>query len=101
MKDSENKETVCFLELKGRKLDDAIKQVLSTHEHVKALAKEKIGREHIQHTAWKACICLHGQAPRSGKRLEEQLKREFGKGNVCIKHGKNYKLGKFLRENTI
>lgn len=65
IKDGEKREIVCFLELKGRNLDDAVKQVLSTRERVVALSKEEIERKHHPNITWKACICLHGTAPRN------------------------------------
>jgi hypothetical protein len=97
LKTDADQETVCFLELKGSSLDHAVKQVLSTYQHVKALAEEKIGREQLTDIAKKACICMHGQAPRNGQRLKDDLIKEFGKGNVCIRHVKHYQLGEFLR----
>lgn len=103
LKDGEGREIVCFLELKGKKLDDAINQVLSTHQRVVALAREKIDRQQLQNNVgWKACICLHGQAPRNGARIENQLIEKFGKSNVRIKHGIKHDklLGEFLREKT-
>src|SRR5205085_6238315 len=66
-KDDEDRELVCLLELKGRKLEDAVKQVLNTHRHIRALSNEKIPLKQHQHIAWKICICLHGQAPRSSQ----------------------------------
>lgn len=103
LKDDQDREIVCFLELKGKKLEDAIKQVISMHQRVLALAREKIDREQLQNNVgWKACICLHGQAPRNGARIENQLIEKFGKGNVRIKHGVKHDklLGEFLREKT-
>ncbi|MGH2478801.1 MAG: hypothetical protein ACRDHW_03995 [Ktedonobacteraceae bacterium] len=102
-KDSEPKEIVCFLELKGKKLEDAIRQVLSTRESLQALAIEEINRKHHQYITWKVCICLHGHAPRPGQHNIDELIKKFGKNNILIKHGmKQYKLlGSFLREQTM
>lgn len=99
-KDNEQKEAVCFLELKGKKLEDAIKQVLSTQEALHSLIKEKINKRQHQHITWKVCICLHGHAPRPGQHNIDELVKKFGKNNILIKHGmKQYKLlGDFLRE---
>lgn len=99
-KDAENREVTCFLELKGRKLEEAVEQVISTFHHVKALTLEKIDKEWHPHLVWKACICLHGQSPRPGNRVKELLKKEFG-GNVRIKYGIKHdkeEFGLFLRE---
>lgn len=99
-KNSDDKEIVCFLELKGKKLDDAIKQVLSTHQRILVLAKEEVDRKQQALIFWKVCICLHGQAPRSGQHSVDELIKRFGRDNVLVKHGvKHYKLlGTFLRE---
>jgi hypothetical protein len=98
-KNNDDKEIVCFLELKGKKLEDAIRQVLSTHQRIVILAKEEIDRKLHAYIVWKVCICLHGQAPRSGQQSVDQLIKTFGKDNVLVKHGvKHYKLlGTFLR----
>lgn len=99
-KDSEQKEIACFLELKGKKLEDAIRQVLSTRESLQALVKTKIERKQQQYITWKVGICLHGHAPRPGQHNIDELIKNFGKSNILIKHGmKQYKLlGSFLRE---
>lgn len=98
-KNNDDNEIVCFLELKGKKLEDAIKQVLSTHQCITVLAKEEIDRKQHAYIFWKVCICLHGQAPRSGQQSIDQLIKTFGRENVLVKHGvKHYKLlGTFLR----
>ncbi|HVB20634.1 MAG TPA: hypothetical protein VNG51_01635 [Ktedonobacteraceae bacterium] len=100
-KDEEDKEIVCFLELKGKDLDGAIKQVLHTYQKVLELSKARVGKYH-QLIAWKVCICLHGQAPRNRQSNIDQLITVFGKSNIRIKHGiKQYTLlGSFLREQT-
>lgn len=103
LKDGEDREIVCFLELKGKNLGDAKEQVFSTEQRVLALAKEKISQERLKSSiGWKVCICLHGQAPRNRTRIEDELKDKFGKDNVRIKHGvKHDKLfGEFLRKKT-
>ncbi len=102
-KDDENKETVCFLELKGKRLEDATKQVISTYNRVKSLSREEIGRDQYPYITWKVCICMHGQAPRDTQRIADQLIEKFGKGNILIKHGtKHYQLlGVFLRKQTL
>src|SRR5579859_7057861 len=41
-KDNANSEAVCFLELKGKHLDEAVKQILSTYQRVRELAREKL-----------------------------------------------------------
>ncbi|MEO8974056.1 MAG: hypothetical protein ABI406_20910 [Ktedonobacteraceae bacterium] len=97
-KDNEKREIVCYLELKGGKLENAKKQVLNTHKRVRVLSEDKLGKL-IEPVIWKACICLHGQAPRNGQRIVDELISIFGKNNVRIKHGvKHFKLlGEFLR----
>src|SRR5437773_10121294 len=62
-KKAEKSEVICFLELKGTKLETAVKQVTETHEHVDALSKEEIHSRHHSNFKWRICICLHGSAP--------------------------------------
>jgi hypothetical protein len=99
-KDNQNREVICFLELKGKKLDIAVQQVISTHQYFKELLKSTGTQKQSQHLTYKACICLHGHAPRNDQRSEKSLIDIFGKENIRIKHGvKHYKLlGAFLRE---
>jgi hypothetical protein len=96
--DKEDKEIVCFLEPKGTDLKVAAKQVEQTHKHTAALSNENIHRKHHQHITWRICICLRGQAPSTNQRIRDQLKQNFGKGNVEIKHGiTRHDIGPLLR----
>jgi len=97
-KDNEIKEVVCFMELKGKNISIAIKQILDTHERVIAISKQEIAREHHSRIHWKACICLHGSAPKRNQRLEDKLAEKFGKENIRIR--RDVGLGDFLRGNT-
>lgn len=97
-KDDDNKEVICLLELKGKDLNSAIEQIIQTHRNIHMIAKEHLGK-HVQQILWKACICMHGQAPRNRQSDRDTLIRVFGKENVRIKHGTTHdtKLGFFLR----
>jgi len=102
MKESEYKEIVCFLELKGRNLEDAVRQVLSTRRRIVDLSYEEIDSKQHAHICWKACICLHGGAPRNMQSFADELVQVFGRGNIHIKHGVTHYqlLGDFLRKKT-
>ncbi len=97
-KHSEIKEVICFMELKGKNIGTAIKQILDTYERVVAIAKQEIVKEHHNHIKWKACICLHGSAPKRNQRLEDELAKKFGKENIRIR--RDVRLGDFLRSST-
>jgi hypothetical protein len=99
-RDNEVREIICFLELKGKKLENAAKQVISTFSHFSSLAPEVMRRRESGQFSCMVYICLHGQAPRNGQRCENQLKEIFGKGNVRIKHGVKHdrSIGTFLRQ---
>ncbi len=100
-KDGDIAEVVCFLELKGSGLKDASKQVLETHQHTIAVLKEISRKEQYQHVSWKVCICLHGQASRGSRHIQDELIQTFGKSNICIKHGiTKFDIGEILRKNT-
>lgn len=100
-KDNIDSEIVCFLELKGKHLDEAVKQILSTYQRLQELSREKLDRKQYQQVHWKACIFLHGHAPRNGQSSIDKLIKELGgKKNILIRHGiKQYtSLGLFFRE---
>lgn len=103
-KDKTSGEVLCFLELKGSGEEDAIKQILSTHDSMLALLKVRCtGKQYtsvLEHLVCKACICLHGHTPTGNQRAKETLSKRFGRGNVRFKYGvKHYKLlAEFLRE---
>jgi len=99
-KEIERDEALCFLELKGGRLDVAKEQVISTHSKVKQiLSVERIQ----QNIILKVCICMRQQAPSGFMRHEAELKRLFGRDHVRLKFGvKHYKeLGEFFRRKII
>lgn len=102
-KDNDQKEVVCFLELKGGKEKDAVEQIMSTYAGFKRLiAKNNSGQQPkvIENVLWKACILLHGTSPGTDSDAKNKLKKVFGK-NVSIKHGINKpfkELSDFLRQ---
>lgn len=99
--DGDITEVVCYLELKGSGLKDASKQVLETHQRTIAILKEKSRKEQYQHVSWKVRICLHGQASRSSRHIQDELIQTFGKSNICIKHGiTKFDMGDLLRKST-
>ncbi len=97
-KDGEIREVVCFMELKGKNIGAAIKQILDTYERVIAISKQAIARDQHSRINWKACICLHGSAPKRNQRLEDKLAEKFGKENIRIR--RDVGLGDFLRGKT-
>ncbi len=101
IKEIEPDETLCFLELKGARLDDAKEQIISTHRKLKQMVETEYIQQNI---ILKACVCMRQQAPSGSMRHEAELKRVFGKDNVHLKYGlnKHYtKLGDdFLRKRN-
>lgn len=97
-KEDNRAEIACFLELKGKKLEVAVKQIINTFRHAKMLVEREVEREQHPFVIWKVCICMQGQAPRNEQKSRDELKEIFGQ-HVRIKHGvKHYKeLGSFLR----
>ncbi len=100
MKEIEPGENLCFLELKGARLDDAAEQIINTYHKIKQILDTERIRQNI---TLKACVCKRQQAPSGYMRHEATLKNKFGRGNVLLKFGtKHYKeLGDFLRKRTI
>lgn len=101
-KEGKKAEVVCFLELKGKKLEDAVEQVHKTHMQLEAMSKEEIHRTHHPNFIWKVCICLSGQASSMShsQRIHDELKQKYGKGNVEIKHGMRHDIGPLLRKEA-
>jgi len=99
-KEIERDEVLCFLELKGGRLDDAKEQIISTHGKVTQI----LNTERIQQNViLKVCICMRQQAPSGFVRHEAELKRLFGRDHVRLKFGvKHYKeLGDFFRKQIV
>ena len=97
-KENDRAEIACFLELKGKKLEVAVKQVINTFRHAKMRIEREVEKEQHPYITWKVCICMQGQAPRNEQKSRDELENIFGP-HVRIKHGvKHYKeLGSFLR----
>jgi hypothetical protein len=95
-----NEKTCCFVELKGSKLETAIKQVINTYEYLKQEMKISLGRMGCQallkQISWKAYICTSGSVPRETKSYAKLLEATFGKGNYDIQGESD--LGVFLRK---
>ncbi len=98
--DGRRSEIVCLLELKGTNLEDAEKQVRETHEHLKLLFNALMYNDN-QNLIWRVCICLHNHAPNVNQRIRDRLKRDYGRGNVEIRHGvSHHDIGPLLRRDS-
>lgn len=95
-----NEKTCCFVELKGNKVDTAVKQVINTCEHLKQEMNASLGRMDCQRQlakiSWKAYICSHSSLPKGGQPHQKLLEGTFGKDNYSI--GGESDLGLFLRK---
>jgi hypothetical protein len=91
--------TCCFVELKGNKIDTAVKQVINTYERLKQEIKASLVRMDCQSLltkiSWKAYICSSAGFPRELQGHTERLAATFGKDNYSIQTKSN--LGQFLR----
>jgi hypothetical protein len=94
-----NEKTCCFVELKGSKLDTAVKQVINTCDRLKQEIKNSLGRMECQSLltkiSWKAYICLGSGVPRDLQDHRGRLEATFGKDNYSIQTKGD--LGLFLR----
>ncbi len=94
-----HEKTCCFVELKGNKVDMAVKQVVNTYEHLKEEIKASLKRRNCEaqmgKISWKACICLKGSVPKNPQDSRKLLEGTLGKGNYIIQAGRD--LGPFLR----
>lgn len=85
--DQSKKELLCFLELKGKDISHAVKQICNTYRHILKLIEQLLLRQQHQYILYSASICMHGTTP-NGKALareESNLRKLFGK-NIHIKH---------------
>lgn len=97
-----NEKTCCFVELKGSKVDTAVKQVINTCEYLKKELKASLGRMDCQSLltkiSWKAYICLDSRMPKDMRDCRVRLEATFGKDNYSIQTKGD--LGLFLRGET-
>lgn len=95
-REAEKKKILCLVELKGSNLKHAVKQITTTHKHLKEALQHSSGRDHLKHVTWKAYIFQHGQSPKDTIRYKAQLEEAFGKNNVEILRKED--IGPFLRK---
>jgi hypothetical protein len=96
------KEIACFLELKGKNFEQAVKQVCNTYKHIKILLEQYLEKAHHQKVIYSVSICMHGRAPSPKAALQgrEQLKNIFcvTDQHIEIRHGcRKHNLGNFIR----
>lgn len=96
--ENEQREMLCFLELKAAGLDKAAQQILSVYRKIKLLLETN----RIQLVTLKACVCMRHQVPLGDLRYAGELKRVFGPGNVHLKFGTRHyqQFGIILRSKT-
>jgi hypothetical protein len=98
------KESICFLELKGKHFDHAVEQIINTSKYIRAFLKHQLERDQYPFIVQGASICMHSSAPdiRNQKKGRGQLTEIFGADQyVHIKHGlgnTSYDLGNFMRK---
>lgn len=57
LKEGDLEKVFCFVELKGKRIDDALEQILDTFEALKGSS------EHSERIKWKAYILIGGASP--------------------------------------
>jgi hypothetical protein len=91
---NEQKKVLCFVEMKGTRLEDATEQIIKSYQHINELLRSSSFQQ-LQYILWKAYICTDGQAPKEIQKCSNQLKRAFGKNNYSIARASD--LGPLLR----
>jgi hypothetical protein len=95
-----NEKTCCFVELKGNKIDTAVKQIINTCNHLKQEINASLVRmdcqRHLTKISWKAYICSHSSLPKGARPYQKLLEGAFGKDNYSV--GGESDLGLFLRK---
>jgi hypothetical protein len=100
---NDEKELLCFLELKGCDFDHAVAQVSNIYKYIAVLWQNQIKKELHQYVVPCVSICMHGRAPSlmKEKRGRDLLLRLFKKNDcIRVKHGVSHdrELGQFLRK---
>lgn len=87
-----DKTTLCLVELKGKNLKHAVKQLSNTFHALRSKLTQSLSNQIV----WKACIRQHGHAPKETKQLRKTLEQTFSsKSNVLIT--RNRDISQFLR----
>jgi len=90
---TDSKKIICFVELKGSKIDVAKEQVINTYNYFKnCLKKAETSLKFIP----KAYIKFDSSLPKELDKYKQELKATFGEGNYVISRDSD--LGKFLRD---
>ncbi|WP_414752068.1 hypothetical protein [Anabaena sp. CCY 9910] len=89
---TENKNIICFVELKGRKIENAKEQVINTYTYFKKVFKQS---EPSLDFVPKAYIISNSSLPKEMDKYKQELKTIFGEGNYDINRDPD--LGSFLR----
>lgn len=77
-KPEERKKVLCLLELKGKDIVHATKQIIDTYKRIQELLKLNQHHAPIQHIIWKAYICFNAHSPISQTKSSiNELKRIF------------------------
>lgn len=90
---TDSKNIICFVELKGSKIDVAKEQVINTYKYFTKFLKKS---EPLLTFIPKAYIKFDSSLPQETDKYKQQLKDTFGEGNYDINRDSD--LGKFLRD---
>jgi len=95
---NESKEIVlCLVELKGREIAEAVKQIETTYHALNTLARSAISPRLWERVHLKGYILMHGSMPKKEvKKFKDPLEDLFGAENYAIE--RNEDLGDFLRQ---
>lgn len=99
-KKSDSYEAICFIELKGRKLKDAIIQIKVTYARIRERLETLLQRDQLHKVHYRAYIALRQRGTANEASLKQELIQSFGGNNVCIRHSKKHALGEFLRNTN-
>ena len=93
-------ELLCFIELKGKDIDKAGKQILDTSKHIAEFSQQHLDKKQQPNVTKAAAIFLHERAPAYQSRRErDKLARIFDITHIDIKHGvqRGHDIGQFIR----
>ncbi|RAQ96686.1 hypothetical protein [Thermogemmatispora tikiterensis] len=97
-RDGSPERTVCLVELKHSRVEEAAAQLIRTRQCIEdLLCKEcgEPGKKYIQRLQWKACLYRHGASPDETSKVLKELRRYFK--HYCSCDHQSADIGPFLR----
>ena len=98
-RDNEQDKVFCLVELKGNKLEHAVKQIVTTRDYLQQALAQTLASSYLKRIRWKAYIYQHGSSQREQIKLyRTQLENVYGFDRGHTEISRNSDIGDFLRK---